>query len=112
MGENICGICYEEYFNDRTLVYLNCGHNMCNECHQKLTINNEIKCPFCRNPTKINENSNNILFIENVDNENLLLINHENNDYDAYPIMMTCIIFMAMLFAQILFFVFLVKYNM
>lgn len=93
MNENTCGICYEEYFGNRILVYLNCGHTMCNECHQKLTNNNEIQCPFCRNFTKINKNTDEILFMENANYEDSTLINHSegNDDADYCRILSLCI---------------------
>lgn len=52
MSENTCGICFEEYSENRIGISLNCSHIVCNECYDKLITAGQVKCPFCRNTSK------------------------------------------------------------
>jgi len=39
-----CGICFD-YVLEKDLQYLNCFHNLCFKCYQRLV---SLTCPFCR----------------------------------------------------------------
>uniref|UniRef100_A0A1I7T144 RING-type domain-containing protein n=1 Tax=Caenorhabditis tropicalis TaxID=1561998 RepID=A0A1I7T144_9PELO len=53
-----CEICALEYSDsgDKTPRFLSCGHTVCSSCIEKLATNNEIRCPFDRTYTSL-ENS-------------------------------------------------------
>jgi len=47
-----CGICFD-YVLEKDLQYLNCFHNLCFKCYQRLV---SLTCPFCR--AEINTDDN------------------------------------------------------
>ena len=49
-----CNICYEENIPERKIVVLECKHDLCKKCYDKLLQNT---CPFCRREIKGRENN-------------------------------------------------------
>ena len=60
---NVCGICFETFFNPNEWFMFNCDHKICKNCFKSIVIiNNGIKyskCPFCRNHQASDDLGNN-----------------------------------------------------
>ena len=69
-----CGICFD-YVLEKDLQYLNCFHNLCFKCYQRLV---SLTCPFCR--AEINLRSG---ILRNTDDDDLLRsFDYINFNYD------------------------------
>ena len=69
-----CGICFD-YVLEKDLQYLNCFHNLCFKCFQRLV---SLTCPFCR--AEINLRSD---ILRNTDDDDLLRsFDYINFNYD------------------------------
>ena len=53
-GSAECGICFEEYRNERGML-LPCGHRMCSACCRQVLNRHDSKCPFCKGRTGYSE---------------------------------------------------------
>ena len=51
LNDKICSVCLEEIMED-DICHLNCGHEFCSPCLNKLFTMNKIDCPLCRRDIK------------------------------------------------------------
>jgi hypothetical protein len=58
-----CGICFD-YVLEKDLQYLNCFHNLCFKCYQRLV---SLTCPFCRSEINIHSD-----ILGNIEDDDLL----------------------------------------
>ena len=100
--ESFCGVCYNPFKNNiiECVLKCQCKENLCDFCIQILTMDNQYKCPYCRqinyvtylnsfndnididDSLEVNENdyNNEVEFIENIEEEKKEIENNETNE--------------------------------